>query len=87
MKIFVKTLMGKTWELEVARLDLVDDVQQQIDDREHIPVDEQRLIFAGKGMERGRTLAHYHADKESTLHLVLRPRGRDTDKMLHEEVS
>jgi len=75
MQVFVKNLIGRTITVDLEPTDTVRQLKDKIEQKEAIPHGEQRLIFAGKGLEDNRSISDYNIQSNSTVHMVLRLRG------------
>lgn len=75
MQVSVKTFTGRTIKLDVKPSDLVASVKSKIQEKEGIPLDQQRLLFAGHKLKDNRTMADCNIQTDSTLHLELRSRS------------
>ena len=75
LQIFVKTLTGKTITLQLDPWFMIEDVKAEIQDREGIPPEQQRIMFYGTQLEDGHTLDDYNIVRECTLRMILRLHG------------
>ena len=75
MQIFVKSLTGQCMTFDVDRNESIDVIKAKIQEKQGIPKEQQRLIWAGKDLQIGKTLSDYNIQQDSTLHLVIRVRG------------
>ena len=74
LQLFIKTLTGKEIPLIVDPSLTIQQLKCEIQDKEGVPSDQQRLIFSGAQLEDSRTLASYNIKTESTLNLIPRPK-------------
>jgi len=81
MFIFIKTLSGKTITFDVEPTESIRALKAKIKEKENVPIDLQRLVFAGKDLEDDKDLKAYNVGKESIIHLVLKKSESHTQKL------
>ena len=73
MRIYIRTITCKTITLEVEPLCTIQEVKELILEKEGIPIEVQRLFWAGKPLEdETKTLADWNIHNESTIHIIMR---------------
>lgn len=75
MIVYIKTLTGKTLMINVDQNESIEGLKEKIQEKEGIPPDQQRIIFAGQELSDEKHFEDYSIKKEATLHLVIRLRG------------
>lgn len=73
--LHILKLTGHVIKVDISVNSTIEDLKKLIEKKDHIPVDQQRMIFAGKQLEDGRTLKDYNIQNLCSIHLVLRLRG------------
>ena len=79
-QIFIKTINGKTITLNIHENVLIAEIKNKIQEKEHIPADQQILTFKGKNMDDDKTPNDYNIQKGDTIHLSTRLRGGVTEQ-------
>ena len=77
-QIFIKTLNGETITVKANSTDKIITIKEQIQKKQDISPDHQRLVYAGKQLEDNNTLNDYNIPNNATLHLVVRLKGGQT---------
>eukprot|EP00469_Lotharella_globosa_P014424 CAMPEP_0167826692 /NCGR_PEP_ID=MMETSP0112_2-20121227/10198_1 /TAXON_ID=91324 /ORGANISM="Lotharella globosa, Strain CCCM811" /LENGTH=169 /DNA_ID=CAMNT_0007729209 /DNA_START=52 /DNA_END=558 /DNA_ORIENTATION=- len=75
MQIMIKSLSGRSIPLDVQPGESISSIKKKIQEKEGVPIDQQRLIYGGKQLEEAQNLLDYNIQRDSTLHLVLRMKG------------
>mgnify|MGYP003933293945 FL=1 len=75
MQLYIKCLTGRGFTIDIESLATITALKSKIHAKEGFPVEDQRLIFAGKELEDGKVISDYNIQKSAMLHIVIRQRG------------